>query len=62
MQVSNVSLAAKEQDLREFFSFSGDIEYLEMKGLVYLFIFWVFQHLTYLYKRFYMVRSANIEK
>lgn len=32
VQVSNVSLGAKEQDLKEFFSFSGDIEYLEMKG------------------------------
>ncbi|MCD7453439.1 hypothetical protein HAX54_020909 [Datura stramonium] len=32
VQVSNVSLGAKEQDMKEFFTFSGDIEYLEMKG------------------------------
>ncbi|KAF3639853.1 Binding partner of ACD11 1 [Capsicum annuum] len=32
VQVSNVSLGAKEQDIKDFFSFSGDIEYLEMKG------------------------------
>ncbi|KAK4370726.1 hypothetical protein RND71_010201 [Anisodus tanguticus] len=32
VQVSNVSLGAKELDIKEFFSFSGDIEYLEMKG------------------------------
>ncbi|KAJ8559780.1 hypothetical protein K7X08_003838 [Anisodus acutangulus] len=32
VQVSNVSLGAKELDIKEFFSFSGDIEFLEMKG------------------------------
>ncbi|RWR87314.1 binding partner of ACD11 1-like protein [Cinnamomum micranthum f. kanehirae] len=30
--VSNVSLRASEQDLKEFFSFSGDIEYVEMQS------------------------------
>ncbi|CAN4085547.1 unnamed protein product [Withania somnifera] len=29
-KVSNVSLGATEQDIKEFFSFSGDIEYVEM--------------------------------
>ncbi|KAK7317804.1 hypothetical protein RJT34_02349 [Clitoria ternatea] len=33
IKVSNVSLEASAQDLREFFSFSGDIEYVEMKSL-----------------------------
>ncbi|KAJ6705931.1 SERINE/ARGININE-RICH SPLICING FACTOR [Salix purpurea] len=32
VKVSNVSLGASEQDLKEFFSFSGDIEYAEMKS------------------------------
>lgn len=32
IKVSNVSLGASEQDLKEFFSFSGDIEYVEMKS------------------------------
>ncbi|XP_011028135.1 PREDICTED: uncharacterized protein LOC105128249 [Populus euphratica] len=32
VKVSNVSLGASEQDLKEFFSFSGDIEYVEMKS------------------------------
>ncbi|CAN4099174.1 unnamed protein product [Withania somnifera] len=31
VQVNNVSVGAKEQDIKEFFSFSGEIEYLEMK-------------------------------
>lgn len=31
VKVSNVSLGASEQDIKEFFSFSGDIEYVEMK-------------------------------
>lgn len=31
MKVSNVSLSATEQDIQEFFSFSGVIEYVEMK-------------------------------
>ncbi|CAN4089376.1 unnamed protein product [Withania somnifera] len=30
VKVSNVSLSATEQDIKEFFSFSGDIEYVEM--------------------------------
>ncbi|KAJ8554180.1 hypothetical protein K7X08_024858 [Anisodus acutangulus] len=30
VKVSNVSLGASEQDIKEFFSFSGDIEYVEM--------------------------------
>lgn len=30
VKVSNVSLGANERDLQEFFSFSGDIEYVEM--------------------------------
>jgi RNA recognition motif-containing protein len=34
IKVSNVSLGASEQDLKEFFSFSGDIEYVEMKRSV----------------------------
>ena len=32
MKVSNVSLGAYEQDIKEFFSFSGDIEYVEMQS------------------------------
>ncbi|KAK8925850.1 hypothetical protein KSP39_PZI018958 [Platanthera zijinensis] len=32
VKVSNVSLGATEQDLKEFFSFSGDIEHVEMKS------------------------------
>ncbi|KAK9994051.1 hypothetical protein SO802_023754 [Lithocarpus litseifolius] len=32
VKVSNVSLGASEQDLKEFFSFSGKIEYVEMKS------------------------------
>ncbi|KAI7995486.1 Binding partner of ACD11 1 [Camellia lanceoleosa] len=30
--MSNVSLRATEQDIKEFFSFSGDIEYVEMQS------------------------------
>lgn len=30
VKVSNLSLSASEQDIKEFFSFSGDIEYVEM--------------------------------
>ncbi|XP_059667410.1 binding partner of ACD11 1-like [Cornus florida] len=30
VKVSNVSLGASEKDIKEFFSFSGDIEYVEM--------------------------------
>lgn len=32
VKVSNVSLGASEQDIKEFFSFSGDIEYVEMRS------------------------------
>ncbi|GFQ03371.1 protein vip1, partial [Phtheirospermum japonicum] len=32
VRVSNVSLSATEQDIQEFFSFSGIIEYVEMKS------------------------------
>lgn len=32
MKVSNVSLSATLQDIKEFFSFSGDIEYVEMQS------------------------------
>uniref|UniRef100_A0A1D1YVL4 Protein vip1 n=1 Tax=Anthurium amnicola TaxID=1678845 RepID=A0A1D1YVL4_9ARAE len=32
VKVSNVSLGASVQDIKEFFSFSGDIEYVEMKS------------------------------
>ncbi|XP_059443688.1 binding partner of ACD11 1-like [Corylus avellana] len=32
VRVSNVSLGASERDIREFFSFSGDIEYVEMQS------------------------------
>nr|GMD20461.1 binding partner of ACD11 1-like [Ipomoea batatas] len=32
VKVSNASLGASEQDIKEFFSFSGDIEYVEMKS------------------------------
>ncbi|CAN4100632.1 unnamed protein product [Withania somnifera] len=31
VQVNNVSFGAKEQDIKEFFSFSGEIEFLEIK-------------------------------
>ncbi|XP_022776570.1 binding partner of ACD11 1-like isoform X1 [Durio zibethinus] len=30
VKVSNISLAASERDIKEFFSFSGDIQYVEM--------------------------------
>lgn len=32
VKVSNVSLGATERGIKEFFSFSGDIEYVEMKS------------------------------
>ncbi|KAJ9135026.1 hypothetical protein P3X46_032250 [Hevea brasiliensis] len=32
VKVSNVSLGATERDLKEFFSFSGDIEYVEVRS------------------------------
>lgn len=31
VKVSNLSLGASERDVHEFFSFSGDIEYVEMR-------------------------------
>ncbi|PON67383.1 Splicing factor-like protein [Parasponia andersonii] len=31
IKVSNISLAVSERDIREFFSFSGDIQYVEMQ-------------------------------
>lgn len=34
VKVSNVSLSATEQDMKEFFSFSGDIEHIEMQRSV----------------------------
>ena len=34
VKVSNVSLGASDQDLKEFFSFSGNIDYVEMRRLV----------------------------
>ncbi|KAG1362016.1 Binding partner of ACD11 1 [Cocos nucifera] len=32
VKVSNVSLGASDQDIKEFFSFSGDIEYVEIQS------------------------------
>ncbi|XP_038984586.1 binding partner of ACD11 1-like isoform X2 [Phoenix dactylifera] len=32
VKVSNISLAASERDIKEFFSFSGDIQYIEMRS------------------------------
>ncbi|KAL2540364.1 RNA-binding (RRM/RBD/RNP motif) family protein [Abeliophyllum distichum] len=32
VKVSNLSLGASEQDIKEFFSFSGEIEYIEIKS------------------------------
>ncbi|KAG2680323.1 hypothetical protein I3760_11G094900 [Carya illinoinensis] len=32
VKVSNVSLGASDRDIREFFSFSGDIDYIEMRS------------------------------
>jgi hypothetical protein len=34
VKVHNVSLQASERDIKEFFSFSGDIVHVEMQGLV----------------------------
>lgn len=31
MKVSNVSMKATDKDLKEFFSFSGDIQYVQMQ-------------------------------
>lgn len=35
VKVSNLSLGATEQDIKEFFSFSGEIEYVDMHRLVF---------------------------
>jgi RNA recognition motif-containing protein len=37
VKVTNVSLSASEQDIREFFSFSGEIEYIDIQRLVPLY-------------------------
>jgi hypothetical protein len=34
VKVTNVSLSATVQDIKEFFSFSGDIEHVEMQRFV----------------------------
>lgn len=31
MKISNVSLLVSKKDVKEFFSFSGDIQFLEMR-------------------------------
>lgn len=31
IKVCNISVAAKERDIKEFFSFSGDIKFVEMR-------------------------------
>jgi hypothetical protein len=36
VKVNNVSLTATVQDIKEFFSFSGDIEHVEMQRFVKL--------------------------
>lgn len=36
VKVSNISLAASQRDIKEFFSFSGDIQYVEMRRWVLL--------------------------
>lgn len=40
MKVSNVSLGASEQDIKEFFSFSGEIEHVDIQRLVLL-LLWI---------------------
>ena len=35
VKVGNISLVATERDIKEFFSFSGDIHYVEMQRLVF---------------------------
>lgn len=51
VKVSNVSLQASQRDLKEFFSFSGDIVYVEMQKYVYVFqcSFYLFMY-HFLYK------------
>lgn len=53
VKVSNVSLGASLQDIQEFFSFSGDIEYVEMQRLVYVII-----HPSF--KLLYIIIALNI--
>lgn len=36
VQVRNLSDLASEREIHEFFSFSGDIEHIEIRGLVFL--------------------------
>lgn len=48
VKVSNVSLGASLQDIHEFFSFSGDIEYVEMKRLMWYII--LLLHFLYVVK------------
>ena len=47
VKVSNVSLGANERDIKEFFSFSGDIEYVEMMRFVFLFSLTVSQFMFF---------------
>jgi hypothetical protein len=35
VKVTNVSLSATVQDIKEFFSFSGDIEHVEMQRFIF---------------------------
>lgn len=37
VKVSNLSLGASERDIKEFFSFSGEIEHVEMQRLAFTF-------------------------
>lgn len=45
VKISNVSLGASEQDIKEFFSFSGDIEYVELQRFLLKLIFLYFPFL-----------------
>lgn len=44
MKISNVSLSASAQDIKEFFSFSGDIEHVELQRFILLIIIILFYH------------------
>jgi len=48
VKVSNVSLGASERDIKEFFSFSGKIEYVEMQRLVCINNLDLYLHFSYL--------------
>lgn len=65
VKVSNVSLGASEWDIKEFFSFSGDIEYVEMQRLaleiVYHFL-WANSFSLSLTPTFYFVVILNEAK